>query len=110
MFYVFFGGGLGSLARYLTQISLGSSAGTLAVNLIGSLLVGFLSERLRFSEGLKAFCVVGFLGGFTTFSAFSLETWKFESLLKSSGYLGLSVFGSLLLCGLGISMASLFRP
>ncbi len=53
--------------------------GTLAVNLSGSLAVGFLwglSERLVFSSNLKPFIFVGILGGFTTFSAYGLECFN----------------------------------
>ena len=77
------GGALGSSARYLTgQVALrllgpGFPWGTLAVNVVGSLAIGVFAELIarRFdgSPELRMFVVTGILGGFTTFSAFSLE-------------------------------------
>ena len=78
------GGAFGAIGRYWLSIwvySLTGRAfpwGTLAVNLLGSLLMGFLSvwllERMSLSSEMRALLMVGFLGSFTTFSTFSLET------------------------------------
>ncbi len=78
------GGGLGALARYLlggwVQRWAGPAfpAGTLAVNLLGCLLVGagmtWAEARLASSPAARLFLMAGFLGGFTTFSAFGYET------------------------------------
>lgn len=78
------GGALGAIGRYLLSTwvySLTGRAfpwGTLAVNLLGSLLIGLLSvwllERMTLSTEMRALLMVGFLGAFTTFSTFSLET------------------------------------
>jgi len=78
------GGAIGAISRYLLSTwvySLTGRAfpwGTLAVNLLGSLLMGFLSvwllERMTLSTEMRALLMVGFLGAFTTFSTFSLET------------------------------------
>ncbi|MGH7803719.1 MAG: fluoride efflux transporter CrcB [Candidatus Binatia bacterium] len=74
------GGCLGSIARFsvgaFVQSSLGGERfpyGTLAVNVVGCLAIGILAERLE-SRDARAFWVIGFLGGFTTFSAFGNET------------------------------------
>lgn len=79
------GGALGALARYGTGIVaarlLGPAGwpwGTFAVNLTGGLLIGLLSGWIAFKgsahdESVRLFAMVGLLGGFTTFSAFSLE-------------------------------------
>jgi len=77
------GGAVGSVARYLTgQATLrlfgpGFPWGTLAVNIVGSLAIGILAEliarRFESSPELRLLIITGFLGGFTTFSAFSLE-------------------------------------
>ncbi len=78
------GGATGAIGRYLLSswvYSLTGRAfpwGTLAVNLLGSLLMGFFSvwllERMSLSSEMRALLMVGFLGAFTTFSTFSLET------------------------------------
>ncbi|HVF25554.1 MAG TPA: fluoride efflux transporter CrcB [Anaerolineales bacterium] len=83
--YVAFGGALGSVSRYLlgawTQTlskSIDFPYGTLAVNLIGCFLIGFLSQlvetRSVFTSEERAFIFIGLLGGFTTFSAFGNDT------------------------------------
>lgn len=78
------GGGLGTVARYGISASadrLGGGsfpAGTLAVNLAGCLAIGALwalFERALISPAMRLFLFTGFLGGFTTFSAFGLETF-----------------------------------
>ena len=78
------GGALGALGRHFTTsqvmklMGAGFPYGTLAVNVVGSFILGALVElmALRWSVGpeLRAFLVVGMLGGYTTFSAFSLDT------------------------------------
>jgi CrcB protein len=82
---IFAGGGLGSVARYLVGVLTfkllgpGPPYGTLAVNVIGGFvmggLVGFLAHRGGADqERWRLLIAVGVLGGFTTFSSFSLET------------------------------------
>lgn len=79
--YIMLGGGLGALGRYyLSQWCLAMLGnhlpyGTLAVNMVGSLLIGVAIGILQQmpSEPIRLFFVVGVLGGFTTFSTFSLE-------------------------------------
>ncbi|MBF0356274.1 MAG: fluoride efflux transporter CrcB [Alphaproteobacteria bacterium] len=80
---VAFGGALGSVARYLGMIGIGVWLGqnfpwgTLIVNVLGSAMMGLLIEgsALRWNIGpeLRAFLTVGILGGFTTFSTFSMD-------------------------------------
>lgn len=77
------GGALGSVARYIfvgqaaRLLGVGFPWGTLGVNVIGSLLMGlaagFFAARASVPPELQAFVGVGVLGGFTTFSAFSLD-------------------------------------
>ncbi len=77
------GGALGSVGRYVVASAVGHAVGTafpwgtLAVNVIGGFVIGALVEAfaLRWSvtPELRAFLITGILGGFTTFSAFSLE-------------------------------------
>jgi CrcB protein len=81
---VFLGGGIGAAFRHgvnratYNLLSAGFPYGTLFVNVLGSLLIGALAElflgKAGLSEESKLFLTTGFLGGFTTFSAFSLET------------------------------------
>jgi CrcB protein len=77
------GGAAGSVLRYLVGVSVqrvahvGFPVGTLAVNLIGCILVGALAAHFLNDETqpvLRAALTVGFCGGFTTFSTFTLET------------------------------------
>lgn len=81
---VFCGGGLGALGRYLAGMAAlaafgpGYPYGTLIVNVAGGFVMGAIVEagalRLNYTPELRAFLTVGLLGGFTTFSAFSLES------------------------------------
>ena len=84
---VFLGGGLGAVCRYLVTTQVGARFGTvfpfgtLTVNTVGSFLMGLimcvllLAEQHQFAAGpWKLLLTVGFLGGFTTFSSFSMET------------------------------------
>ena len=77
------GGAVGTLARYalagLThKVYIGTfPMGTLMVNLLGSLVIGFLwgiSENRNISPNYRSFVFIGLLGGFTTFSTYALET------------------------------------
>jgi len=87
------GGAIGALLRFWMSsgiyLLLGRSFpyGTLAVNVLGSLLMGFLYilmiERLSVGPEWRAFALVGLLGAFTTFSTFSIETLN---LLEQADY------------------------
>jgi CrcB protein len=86
MLIVAVGGALGSAARYwlsgVVQRATSSflPTGTLAVNLVGCLVVGFVAGLAARPEGLplnaRLFIIVGICGGFTTFSAFGFETMQ----------------------------------
>ena len=106
---VFFGGGLGSLARHFsiglskTWFGDGFPYGTLFVNVLGSFLIGALIELFarKFSQPMQvqALLVTGFLGGFTTFSAFSFDVFKLvdtHQALSAAAYVAASIFLSLL--------------
>ena len=83
--YVMAGGALGTLARYLISvlampISRQLPWGTILINVSGSFLIGLFGTltlaggRFPVSENLRLFVMIGFCGGFTTFSSFSLQT------------------------------------
>ncbi len=82
--YIFVGGGIGSVIRYLLSgwlykwIGTGFPFGTFSVNIIGSFLIGalwaFSEDFIKLSPNGRSFLFVGFLGGFTTFSTYTLET------------------------------------
>lgn len=82
--YIAVGGALGSVMRYLVSIGIhsvlgrGFPYGTLTVNVLGSFMMGFLFiyliERSSLGPEWRALILIGFLGAFTTFSTFSIET------------------------------------
>lgn len=83
LLYVALGGGIGALLRYLVSGIIQKSTpgifpyGTLAVNVIGALLIGFLWELFQnivIPANIRILIFIGLLGAFTTFSTFSLET------------------------------------
>lgn len=115
IFPVMLGGALGAAARYLTATSLGTRAsgwplGTFSVNLLGGLLMGVLAAlvlRGHASEGARLFLGVGVLGGFTTFSAFSLEGFQLIARgqwLLAAIYALASVLGSIAALALGYAL------
>ncbi|ALG89185.1 MULTISPECIES: fluoride efflux transporter CrcB [Actibacterium] len=110
------GGALGATCRYLTGIAAtrvmghGFPWGTLAVNIAGSFLMGALVVVLAEKGGTRfaPFLMTGLLGGFTTFSAFSLDAITlFERGPHgiAAGYVGASVVLSLLAISLGLMAA-----
>jgi CrcB protein len=103
------GGAIGSIARYWTGIwtarllGVAFPWGTLAVNVVGSFIIGFVAT-LTLAEGplpasatMRAFIMAGFCGGYTTFSAFSLQSWD---LMRAGEWMaaGANVVGSVVLC------------
>ncbi|WP_017932562.1 fluoride efflux transporter CrcB [Robiginitomaculum antarcticum] len=116
--YVALGGAIGAALRY----GLGKAAfraagpgfpwGTLAANILGGfvmgLLVGWLAHKVSGGETLRLFLGLGVLGGFTTFSAFSLETWLMiekKAYAAAMGYVGASVIISIIALALGLVIA-----
>lgn len=110
LFLIGAGSAIGGMARYLVSTGtyklLGRAFpyGTLTVNAVGSLLVGFLFIVLleRFdglADQLRSLLIIGFLGGFTTFSSFSLETINlFESGEIYRAFLNIFISVALCLC------------
>jgi fluoride exporter len=110
LIYVALGGAIGSVLRFAFNYSFHKiqlfniAAGTLAANLSGSLLIGiFLGYTMKHavSDPMRLFLVTGILGGFTTFSAFSLENMQ---LLKDGDFRNL-LFNVLIQNVLGILLA-----
>lgn len=102
------GGAAGSVLRYLMVSAIGAPLGTLAVNVLGSLTIGVLFVLLGAREGWQLFLMTGVLGGFTTFSAFSLDTLKLIEAgqsLQAAGYVLGSVALSLVATILGVAIA-----
>lgn len=108
---VFLGAGIGGAARYGVNIAalrlLGPNFpwGTLSINIVGSFAMGLVAEYFALKSGLpqqwRLFLTTGVLGGFTTFSAFSLET----ALLYERGEIvaaGLYMIGSAVLAVAGL--------
>src|SRR5690348_13938549 len=98
------GGGTGALARYLIGLWFASVFGTafpwgtLSINISGSFLIGLIAtladERLVLGPGVRLLLVVGVLGGYTTFSSFSLESFRLVEegeLLRMAAYVSASV-------------------
>jgi|TARA_B100002049_G_scaffold21054_1_gene14183 CrcB protein len=110
------GGFVGTLLRFLTTEFLNKYSaanfpmGTVAVNLIGCLfigiLAGFFSERLTSDSNLFLFLTIGCLGGFTTFSAFAIESQVFiqnGEFLKLTAYISIQVLIGIILAVLGFN-------
>ncbi len=110
------GGAFGAVVRFLVSTGLyhwlgrGFPYGTLAVNVVGSFLIGLLTEalilqRVAITLEYRAAILVGFIGAFTTFSTFSLETlYLIEqgSLTKAGLNIVVSVLGCLLAVWIGL--------
>lgn len=111
------GGGLGSIARYLTSLGIHRfwgrdlPLGTLTVNVLGCLIIGILSglmiSRQAITPEFRLFFMVGVLGGFTTFSTFGYESVQ----LMIDGQFGLTLINvglnvclGLTACWLGLSL------
>lgn len=118
---VFVGGGLGSVARYLTGLLFlqrfgpGFPYGTLAINLAGCFLIGIVAELAQtravgVGTSARLFLVVGVLGGFTTFSTFAYDavTLAGEALsIPAIAYVLASVAGGIVAAFAGIVLVRL---
>jgi CrcB protein len=112
------GGAIGALLRYWTSVAVhsrlgaGFPYGTLVVNVLGSLLMGFLYiwfiDRLAVGPAMRAFLFIGLLGAFTTFSTFSIETLNLMEA-GQPGKAAINVIVSVTVCvaaaGLGVLTA-----
>lgn len=114
--YIGLGGAIGACLRYfLTQectklLGKGFPFGTLAVNVVGSFLLGYLyswlSAQTNVSDNLKVFVGVGLLGALTTFSTFSYDT--FLLLQQGDGLKAVvNIFANVSVCLIGVYLAYL---
>ena len=111
------GGGIGAGIRHLTNMGalrlVGPNFpwGTMAINIVGSFAMGlFIAMLVRRggSSELRLFVATGIFGGFTTFSAFSLDfatLWERGSALQALGYALASVIGAIIALFLGLWLA-----
>jgi CrcB protein len=109
---VFFGGGLGATLRHIVNIACARCVGTafpygtFIINITGSTTMGLIAGYLAFkgeaSQPWRLFLMTGVLGGYTTFSAFSLDA----ALLYERGQIGLALF--YVLGSVVLSIAGLF--
>ena len=112
VFAVGLGGAIGAVCRYLLSSSIGQIMGTqfpwgiLLVNIIGGLAMGTIAEMgaqsVQISQEMKTFLTTGILGGFTTFSAFSLDT---ALLIERGDMMGAALYAMASVVG---SIAALF--
>lgn len=108
IFLVFIGGGTGSCCRYFlailfNQISSNFPVGTFLANIFSCLILGFFSmwaiNKISFSDELRFLVMVGFCGGFSTFSTFDNELL---GLIKGGQFLHAVIYGSIsIVVGLG---------
>ena len=119
---VFAGGGTGAVARYLmalgvSRVTPGSNFPwhTLSINILGALGIGILLEilalRMAMVAPMRLLLVTGFLGGFTTFSAFSLEAalmLEKGAYTQMAAYIAASVIGTIAAVFIGSALVRSF--
>lgn len=108
LFHVALGGAIGSVLRYVTTLVVAAPLGTLAVNVLGSFVMGLCFVLLAGRGHLSPLLMTGILGGFTTFSAFSLDTlklWQAGQVMPALAYAGASVILSLIAVAIGAALA-----
>ena len=117
---VFLGAGIGGAGRHGVNVLAAKlfgthfPAGTLIINVFGCLLMGLIAGVFAFKVSLpqeaRLFLTTGILGGFTTFSAFSLDAallWERGEMGLAALYVGASVFVSLLAVAAGLALTRL---
>lgn len=117
---IFLGGGIGAVSRFLISLNLTKiyninlPLATFLVNIIGSFTIGFLyilfMEKTDLTPALKLALTVGFCGGLTTFSTFSLELFEMishQQFMQAAIYALLSVLVCLAMTGIGVYCAKL---
>ncbi|WP_439618743.1 fluoride efflux transporter CrcB [Shinella sp.] len=115
---VFLGAGIGGAGRHGVNVlsarlfGTGFPAGTLVINVLGCLVMGLIAGAFAFRghlpQELRLFLTTGILGGFTTFSAFSLDAallWERGEVGLAALYVGASVIFSLLAVAAGLALS-----
>ena len=121
--WVALGGGIGAAARYGVNVWSGRVLGTefpwhtLIVNVLGcfvmGLLTGLMAQKLNLSPEARAFLTTGILGGFTTFSAFSVDVVLFverKAMLAAGAYVAASVLLSIAAVFAGLHLMRTLAP
>ena len=112
--YVAAGGALGAVMRWAAVQIVPAPSGTLLVNIIGSFLIGLAFVALSgLDTRWQIFAISGVLGGFTTYSAYALDTLKLveaERYLEAAGYAIGTMVLSLLAAGVAIWLARSVTP
>lgn len=117
LIWIVVGGGLGAGGRYLLsgaewlKLESGFPMGTFVVNVLGCFIIGLLWQALAQNEVLSPLLIIGFLGGFTTFSSFGLESLQLFEAKKINtllAYVLLSNIVGLLLVYLGYKLGTVF--
>lgn len=113
MMIVAAGGAIGSVARYLVGVAFvaklgpGFPWGTLLVNVVGSGLLGFLLQASRLPPNLLLGLGTGVMGGFTTYSTFNAECFRYlqaGAYGHAALYVGVTLVGGLLSCLVGFTV------
>lgn len=117
---IFLGGGIGAVSRYLISLNLAKNfeinlpVSTFLVNVIGSFVIGFLYilfiEKADITPAVKFALTVGFCGGLTTFSTFSLELFEMignQQIFHAFSYIILSVTICVIMTAIGAYFAKL---
>ena len=117
------GGAMGSVARYLLGQAVQSALshhnfpiGTLAVNILGCFAIGVLAKVLMHGQTelpVRAFLMIGFCGGFTTFSTFTLETFAFiqgGEWARAALYVGMSAVICVVATAAGFAIGRPLNP
>jgi fluoride exporter len=119
---VMIGGALGAGCRYMIGQAVARHTlsafpwATLGINIIGSFLMGLIIAwfaRGEMSDHARLFLAVGLLGGFTTFSSFSMEFWMlFErgQSVQAAGYVLASTIGAIAACGIALTLIRQVAP
>jgi CrcB protein len=123
--WIALGGALGTVARYWMTNAVAALTGpmfpwgTILINIIGSFIIGLVAHmttpvgRVPIPFDMRAFILVGICGGYTTFSAFSLQTLELARTghwFQAGGNIVLSVVLCLIAAWAGYALASTFFP